>query len=104
MGFLSSSTLPESTATARTKTIYNVALGPVDTEQSLVLPSNIVGYQIKTRGFASLKLSHTSGQSGTLYETISGGAVLTDEHSYTGLTIYFQSPTTSDVVEIVTWT
>lgn len=90
-------------AGTNTQTIYNETIAAADTEQSLALPTNIVGYMIKSRGGGEIKLSHVAAQSGTLYLTVKGRAVYTDEHNYTGLTLYFQSPTAGEVVEIVAW-
>ncbi len=86
-----------------TRTIYNVALGPVNTEQSQVLPANTKGVLIKTRGRAPLKLAFSVGQSGTNYVSVPGRAVYSDDYMSGSLTVYFQSPQTSDVVEIVAY-
>lgn len=89
---------------AVTQEIFNVTLGAVDTEQSQLLSSGtIVGYMIKTRGTAELKVTHVSSESGTKYVTIPSNAVLEDKNRYTNLTLYFQSPQTGDTVEIVAW-
>jgi hypothetical protein len=47
-----------SSTSSVTKTIYNVSLGAANTEQSQALPTSIVGYMIRSRGDAELKLSH----------------------------------------------
>lgn len=86
-----------------TRTIYNVALGPANTEQSQALPANCKGFLIKTRGRATLKLAFTSGQSGTNYVSLARNAVHTDSFMSTAVTLYFQSPQTSDVVEIIAY-
>ena len=102
MGFLSSSTQQEASST--TTTIFNIALGPVDTEQSQVLPTNTKGFTIKTRGNAELKLAYSMGDSGTLFITLKKNAVWTDTNLYASQTLYFQSPQTGDTVEIVAHT
>jgi len=101
MAFVGSSTL--SSAKVVTTTVYNVSLGTVDTEQSQVLPSSIVGYMIRTRGGSELKLAHVATESGSKYITVPRKATFEDSHSYSGLTLYFQSPQTGDVVEIIAW-
>ena len=84
-----------------TKEIFNVSLGPANTEQSQLLSSGtIVGYLVKTRGTAELKITHTALESGTKYITVPGCSVYEDKHLYNNLTLYFQSPQTSDTVEI----
>ena len=90
-------------AVSATKTIFNVPLTIADTEVSLVLPTTVVGYMIRTRGNGNLKLSHVSGESGTKYITIPSRATYKDDHSYSNLTLYFQSPTAGEVVEVVAW-
>lgn len=87
-----------------TPIIFNVALGPVDTEQSQVLPANTKKFTVKTRNNSALKLSYSSGQSGITYIDLKKNAVFTDNNLYATQTIYFQSPNTSDVVEIVAYT
>lgn len=86
-----------------TQRIYNVSLGVANTEQSQALPSTIVGYMIRSRGDAELKLSHVATESGTKYLTIPGCSTYEDLHSYNNLTLYFQSPQTGDTVEIIAW-
>lgn len=103
MGFVNSSIIAQ-TPTNVTKTLYNEIISLADTEQSLVLPIQILGYMIKVRDCtADLKLTHVSGESGTKYLTIPKGAVHTDEHQYSNLTLYFQSPVQNAVVEVVVW-
>jgi hypothetical protein len=92
------------TATSKTtQRIYNITLGPANTEQSQTLPSTIVGYMIRSRGNSELKLSHVATESGSKFVTIPGCASYEDLHTYNNLTLYFQSPQTSDTVEIVAW-
>lgn len=86
-----------------TRRTYNVPLASADTESSLVLPADIAGYMIRAREAGVLKLSHTSGESGTNYITIPARATMTDDHRYQNLTIYFQSPSAGTIVEVVAW-
>lgn len=99
MPIAGSSTQPASAAT--TATFFNIALGVVNTEQNQVLPTNTKEFIIKSRANSVLKLAYTTGESGTKFITIPKGGVYTDSNLYTTLTIYFQSPQTSDTVEIV---
>lgn len=91
------------TPAPRAKEIFNVPIVSSDQEQSLVLPEFIVGYMIRTRGSGSLKLSHVSGESGSKYLTVPARATHVDSHSYSNLTIYFQSPAAGEIVEVVAW-
>jgi len=86
-----------------TITIFNIALGAVNTEQSQALPADTKKFLMKTRGKAELKLSHTATESGTKYITIPGAAVYEDINFYSAETLYFQSPQTSDTVEIIAY-
>jgi len=95
---------PSSGGSPKTKTIFNEIIAVADTEQSIVLPTSICGYFIRTRGKGTLKISHNSGESGTLYQEIPSNASFTDNNAYSNLTLYFQSPNVGEVVEVVTWT
>ena len=86
-----------------TRTIYNVSLGIVDTEQSQTLPATTKGFLIRTRAKAELKLSFSVGTSGTNYITIPRNSSYDDQFFTTALTLYFQSPQTGDIVEIVAY-
>lgn len=101
MPFVSSSIL--SSTGAVTTEIFNVTIAAANVEQSQAMPANIVGYMIRTRGNTELKFSHVVNESGTKYVTIPGRATHTDEHNYTSLTLYFQSPQVGDTVEILAW-
>ena len=86
-----------------TRTIFNVALGVVDTEQSQALPANTREYIIKTRGNTLLKLAFISTESGTNFITIPKGAVFEDSNFTSSLTLFFQSTATGDIVEIIAY-
>lgn len=89
--------------TPRTKKVFNEVIASANTEQSLVMPTKIVGYLIRTRGSGRLKLTHTSGESGTKYMEVPPRANHYDDHHFESLTIYFQSPSAGDVIEVITW-
>lgn len=86
-------------------TIANVSMTSADTEYSYSLPTRAVKVLVKLRGTsASFKLSYTEGASGTTYLTIpAGGSKSIDEIKGTGLTLYFQSPSASQVMELEVW-
>jgi len=87
-----------------TRRTYNETIALANTEQSLVLPASIAGYLIRVRGpVAELKLTHVATESGTKYMTVPKKATHVDDHSYSGATLYFQSPTVGAIVEIVAW-
>jgi len=87
----------------KTQRIFNVTIAAADVEQSLVLPTQICGYMIKTRGNGSLKLTHVSGESGTVFLEIPGKSSYNDDRNFANLTLYFQSPSVGEIVEVVTW-
>ena len=86
-----------------TPIIYNITLGAINTEQSQALPTNCKGFTIKSREAAELKLAYAENDSGSNYITIKRRAFFKDENFYENQTIYFQSPQTGDVVEIVAY-
>lgn len=86
--------------------ILNVALPTADTEVEYVLPANCKQFYIKLRDpSAQMKLSYTSGQSGTTYLTVSRGNWYSEDGiNATTTTLYIQSSTSGQVAEIVAWT
>ena len=90
-------------STNTTPTMFNITLGATDTEQSQALPADTKKFLIKTRGNTELKLAYTATESGTKYVTIPKQGVFVDENFYSSQTIYFQSPQTGDVVEIIAY-
>lgn len=92
-----------SVVSVNTQTIYNEAIASANTEQSLALPASIIGYMIKSRGAGEIKLSHVATESGTNFITINGNFSYVNKHTYSNLTLYFQSPTAGEIVEVVVW-
>lgn len=85
--------------------IYNLTLTNADTEYSQALPENTFKVMIKARSTtAAMKLSYTSGESGTTYFTIPAGQTYWDDNINTSQTVYLQSPTAGTVAEIMAWT
>ena len=103
MGFVNSSTLAVANPNT-SKLIENISIAAANTEQSFVMPATIRGYLIKVRDYsAEIKLSHVSGETGTKFLTIPKRTSYVDEHTYSGLTLYFQSPLMGAVIELVYW-
>lgn len=85
-------------------TLANTTMTSADTEYSYTFPAGTQKFRIKLRALnALLKVAFASGQSGTTYITIPYGDDLVMEAKVGGATIYFQSPTASQVAEIETW-
>ena len=91
--------------TAGKVTIANVTMTTGDTEYNYALPAGTQKVLIKLRGTGAVcKLAYVSGQSGTTYLTIPAGSSKTIEGiKGTAMTLYFQSPTASQVAEIESW-
>jgi len=85
--------------------IYNVTMTSADTEKNKELPEGTRKVLIKLRsGSAVLKLAYVSGESGTNYVTIpTGGSKYLEGTWLHDLTLYFQSPSASQVAEIEVW-
>lgn len=85
-------------------TTANVTMTSADTEYSYTFPAGTQKFSIKLRALnALLKVAFASGTSGSTYFTIPYGDILVMEAKIGGSTIYFQSPTASQVAEIQTW-
>lgn len=83
--------------------VLNKTLTNADTEYSQLLPSNCKKIEIKTRSYNDLKFTFVSGESGTTYQTIQGGATREIVGNLSSKTIYFQSPTAGEIVEILSY-
>jgi hypothetical protein len=85
-----------------TTKIINLPLPTADTEVSHSLSANLKQIIIRLRDYADLKFSFVSTESGTKFITIPKGTTLVlSELNFTGTSIYFQSPKSSQIVEIL---
>lgn len=86
-------------------TIANTALTSADTEYGYAIPAGTKRIRFKLRALnALLKYAFISGASGTTYITVPYGDIVEiNDARIGGTTIYFQSPTASQTVEITTW-
>lgn len=91
------------TPSLATPTIDNVTVTSPDTEQSYAFPAGTKAFLLQLRGNGTLKLSLTSGDSGTRYWTLRPGAFLANDDIAASPTIYFQSPTAGLVLELFSW-
>jgi len=93
-------------AVAQTPTIYNVDMTAANTEYFQALPTNTRKLDIKLRAQnALLKIAFVEGESGTNYIQISYGSSLHLENvKLNNIIVYFQSPSNSQVCEILAWT
>ena len=100
MGFIGTSQSPSQIVDS-TPTIYNLAIAAADTEQFQALPQGTKEFMIKTRGQALLKIAFAASQSGIEYITIPPNAVFHTTQVFENLVVYFQSPSSGDIVEIL---
>lgn len=86
--------------------ISNVPLSVSGIEVDILLPNDCKQFLLRLRdSSSSLQLSYVAGQSGTVYLTISPGCFYSDaDLTVSGLHLYVQSPSASQIVELVTWT
>lgn len=86
-------------------TIANTAMTSSNTEYSYDIPAGTKRFEIKLRALnALLRLAFVEGASGTTYITIPYGSSYAENDVKAGpITLYFQSPTASQVAEIKTW-
>lgn len=83
-------------------TITNLSATLANTEYSHALTSGLKQLIIRSRGRAKLQVAFVSGQSGTNFITIPGGANLSLEGlEFTGKTVYVQANQASTIVEIL---
>ncbi|MBI5970576.1 MAG: hypothetical protein HY884_05425 [Deltaproteobacteria bacterium] len=84
--------------------LYNVSCAVAGTEYSQALPANTKKFTVKARG-GSLKVCFTSTESGTKYILLPDGSSMSEDLVYLAAqTLYFQSPTTGAVAEIIAYT
>jgi len=93
----------DATASDTTTTIYNVASPTANSEESQALPSGCKGFIIRSRLYGNMKISYTSGESGTVYINIPAGSSYEDNHTYNSQTLYFQSDKSNDIIEVITF-
>lgn len=91
--------------TVSSPTITNLTLTTANEEYAIPLPTGSRRFTLKLRSGGLLKLSYTTGASGTTYFTIFPGSVMTEEAlaPSTNYVLYVQSPQSGAVVELVSW-
>ena len=85
--------------------IYNKSMSSANTEYSQALPDGVTKIDVKLRAQnALLKIAFTSSESGTKYITIPYGSSFHLENTnLNNIVLYFQSPSASQVCEILYW-
>lgn len=87
----------------RKPTIFNKTMTLADTEYSYQLPEDTVKFELKCRTDFDVKLSFTSGESGTNYFTIPSGQSYWEDEVETTKTLYFQCADAGKILEIKSW-
>lgn len=92
-------------ATASTPQIFNVSVPLANTEVSQALPANTKRFFVKVRNStARLQLAFTSGNSGTNYISLTRGTGYEESDlDVAALTLYFQTNSPGQIVEILAW-
>lgn len=84
--------------------ILNLTLTLANTEYSQALTSFSHKFMMQCRTLADLRVSFTTGESGTVYFTIPAGSSFKENGVFSGvLTVYVQSPSAGVVVEFLEW-
>lgn len=103
--YITNSSLPLVIGGIETPTIQRIPILAANTEYSFNLSSVTKKVKFKADGKGKIKYTFTSGQSGINYYTVMKGAEeLIDGLALTGsLTVYFQSDTAGEVLEVISW-
>lgn len=98
-------TIDPTTLLGVTPTLANISAATANTEYSYILPTNTKRFIFKARGLSKVQLTYTSGSSGTTYATLSPGSVYEESGIYSAAatTLYFQTSTASETLEIISW-
>lgn len=90
---------------ATTRSTINVDMPVAATEYSLTLPDGTKQYMLKLRYAGVLRVADVAGESATNYIEVPTWCFLSEDLlMVSGLTLYFQSNKSSQVLEVITWT
>ena len=82
----------------------NFSMPLANTEYAYAFPDNTRRFMIQNRNVGIIKLSYTSGESGTNYFSLSGGVVYSERNiETTTITLYLQSPSANQLLEVISW-
>ncbi|RKZ07630.1 hypothetical protein DRQ25_11090 [Candidatus Fermentibacteria bacterium] len=84
--------------------VKTVSMALADTEYSHTFPTGIKAFTIRLRDTAILKLAFTAAASGTTYFTLYGSEPFDSiAMDGTSLSVYFQSPSAGQTLEVIEW-
>lgn len=88
-----------------TPTIANITTSATaNTETSFTFPANTKRFTVKNRSGGLIRFSYILGASGTTFFSIEPGTTYDEtEIGAASLTIYLQSPSVSQILEIISW-
>jgi len=91
--------------TVGTGAVDNISIPTASTEVSHVLPAGTKRFVLQCRAKTLVQLSFTATESGTKYYSIWPGNIFSGEvvKPSSTVTLYLQTPKTSQTVEIITW-
>jgi len=94
----------DSTVTASSPTIFNIAVPTADTEVSQALPVNFNKITIRARDLTRIQFSFIATESSINFITIPSGASYSDDGVFCpSATLYLQTSLDSQVVEVLIW-
>jgi len=99
------SSLPIIISGIDTPALTNIAIPTANTEQSFSIAATTKKIQMRVRGRGRLRYTFTSGTSGTNFFTVSKGAQerIDNLDLSSGVTVYFQSDTAGETLEVLQW-
>lgn len=103
MGFTTSTTSPnvKIIGANTSPTITHITIAAADTEQSLVLASNVKSFMVQHQGTGLIKFRYaTGGDHVRLY----CGTSFKDNNFYESQTIFFESSNAGDIIAVVQYT
>jgi len=103
--FITNTSLPLTIGGVDTPLIQRIPIVASNTEYSFSISSATKKVQFRAVAKGKVKYSFISGQSGTNFITVAKGKTeIINELALTGsLTVYFQSDTASEVLEVLSW-
>lgn len=92
------------TPAVQSPTITNLSAPTADTEVSLAIPDGTRKMTVRVRGTANAQFAFVATESGTKYITIPRGSNYSEDGLNTSsLTLYIQTDSASQIIEVLTW-
>jgi hypothetical protein len=90
----------------KTPTIINIPVVNKDTQETIIIPSNVVEFELRIRDRASLQYSFVDGQTNTVFATLKAGGVYRESNLEldNALNLYVESNKNNITIELKYWT